>query len=358
MRILKSSPTVKFIEVFKIKKKMRTLHLIVYVVTLLTSFVANANATQSLSLLESFQTEDVLDITISTNFERILADMRLEDYQPATLSYKNNGELLNWDIKLKQRGKFRRRSCEMPPLKLNFSKKDLEQEGLKDFDKMKLVTYCMDDGAGRENILKEYLAYKLYNELTPYSFKVQLVRVTYVDTEKSMRKIKRFGFLIESTSELEARLGSTELEAIGVSPDAMNEKQAALAAEFQYLIGNADWNTIMMHNVKLLQKTADAPVVLVPYDFDFAGLVNAPYAIPNRNVGQTSIQQRVYMGQHPEQRAAMNDYFQAKKRALYDVIDNFQYLSWDVQEEMTTYLDSYFDGTTTQAGEEAALLTN
>ncbi len=326
----------------QIKKEMRTLHPIVYAFCLLISFVANAT-TAPHSIFDSFQEEDVLDITISTNFERILNDMKLEEYQPAQFSYKMDGQTYNWDIKVKQRGRFRRRTCEMPPLKLNFSKKDLEQEGLAKFDKMKLVTYCMDDGTGKENVLKEYLAYKLYNELTPYSFRVQLVRVAYVDTQKSMRKIKRFGFLIESTSELEARIGAEEVEKHGIAASELHQKQEALAAEFQYLIGNADWNTAVMHNTKLMQKSPDAPVILVPYDFDFSGLVNAAYAKPNRNVGQETITQRVFMGNAPSNRTAMQNYFQSKKSDMYEVINNFKFLNWDVQLEMTNYLDTYFN---------------
>ena len=340
MRILKSSPIKKSIKTTKIRE-MRTPHLIVYVLFLWSSFSAQAANPQS--LFKNFQESEILDITIRTDFEYILADKKNEDYQDASLSYKKDGELVDWDLKVRQRGKFRRRSCEMPPLKLNFSKKKLEGAGFKPFDKMKLVTYCINDDASYDNVLKEYLAYKMYNELTPYSFQVQLVRVTYIDTKKSMRKIKRYGFLIESTSELEARIGLQKVEMLSIAPEKLHLKQEGLVAEFQYLIGNADWNLASMHNLKLLKKSATSPVILVPYDFDFSGLVDAPYALPNNNVGQRSIKQRVYIGQYPNERSNIQGYLAAKRADLYAIISDFKFLDWTIQGEMKGYLDRYFE---------------
>ena len=76
-----------------------------------------------------------------------------------------------------------------------------------EFNKLKLVTHCLENKfEGNENVMKEYLLYKLYNEITPESFRVQFVKITYLDSKGKLGKIKRFGFIIESKDQLAFRL--------------------------------------------------------------------------------------------------------------------------------------------------------
>ncbi|MCB9349767.1 MAG: hypothetical protein H6573_19980 [Lewinellaceae bacterium] len=65
----------------------------------------------------------------------------------ATLSFLDKqGNRQEWPLDISLRGKFRRMHCkDMPPLRLDFSKKDLEEAGLAQFDDLKLVNYCMGD---------------------------------------------------------------------------------------------------------------------------------------------------------------------------------------------------------------------
>ncbi|MDZ7768737.1 MAG: hypothetical protein U5K38_06530 [Woeseiaceae bacterium] len=49
------------------------------------------------------------------------------------------------------------------------------------------------------------------------------------------------------------------------------------------------------HNAVLLGK-GDQRYLSVPYDFDFAGLVNAPYAEPNPSLRIRSVRTRLYRG--------------------------------------------------------------
>lgn len=46
----------------------------------------------------------------------------------------------------------------------------------------------------------------------------------------------------------------------------------------------------------MIAKTPTARPVAVPYDFDWASLVNAPYAIPNAKLDLESIHDRLYRG--------------------------------------------------------------
>jgi hypothetical protein len=65
---------------------------------------------------------------------------------------------------------------------------------------------------------------------------------------------------------------------------------------FQYLIGNTDWTVRRFHNVKLVRIGRD--YYPVPYDFDFSGLVDAPYAGPNPAIGNRirSVKERLFWG--------------------------------------------------------------
>jgi hypothetical protein len=327
---------------------MKLITLIIYSI-LFIHFSAFAHQPDQQSLFDNFQKQELLEVTLETDFDQILADKRNEEYQSATFTYVDaqGGEVVE-NIKIRQRGKYRRRICDMPPLKLNFDKSDLKEKGFSKFDKMKLVTYCMDAPSSKETVVKEYLAYQMYQELTPYSYRTQLVKVTYIDTNNPRRKTRHFGFLIEGTSELEARIDAEEVEAFNLQADAFNTRQEALVANFQYMIGNTDWDRVTMRNVKIMQPKDGGKLLLVPYDFDFSGMVGATYAIPNQNLGLDSLQQRAYLGDHQDKAAlsAIQSYFVRKRDHMYQVIENCRYLNRIDRQEVINYLDSYYDDST------------
>ncbi|MEM9885272.1 MAG: hypothetical protein AAF849_05210 [Bacteroidota bacterium] len=322
---------------------MKSTYLIIFTALLSLQAMAQNN---SESLFEHFSKQDLLQVTLETDFTSMLSDKQNEAYQTATFSYMDeNKQEVIYEIKVRQRGKYRRRVCEMPPLKLNFDKEALLEKGFLDFDKVKLVTYCLDDIGARNTVVREYLAYQLYNELTPYSYRTQLVKVTYVDTMNPKNKIKHFGFLIESTRELATRIGGEEVETFNISPSDFNPRQEALAATFQYMIGNADWSTSMMRNVKIIRPDNEGKLIPIPYDFDFSGMVSASYAIPNNDLGLKSVKERAYMG-YKEDNASigvMQSYLERKKADLYQIINRCKYLPRTNRYEVIEYLDTYYE---------------
>jgi hypothetical protein len=85
----------------------------------------------------------------------------------------------------------------------------------------------------------------------------------------------------------------------------LEPQASARFAVFNYLIGNLDWSMRAgpvgdgcCHNSRLISASKDANSVVtpVPYDFDFSGLVDAPYATPPEGLGVTSVRQRLYRG--------------------------------------------------------------
>ena len=307
-----------------------------------------ASGGTSPSVFSILSAENIEEITIATNLTQLMENRRSEAYVDANLSYeKGKKQVVSYPIQLQVRGKFRRRICDFPPVKIKFAKKDLEAAGInKTYNSMKLVTHCMDDKEmGNENVLKEYLTYKLFNELSPKSFRVHLVKVNYIDTEGQVGKIKRYGILIEDTDEMAARLGGKEYEVMNVSRDSVAPKDEAMVGLFQYMIANADWNLPMLRNVKLVLPEGSAKTILVPYDFDFSGLVNASYALPQTDKGLTSMRDRLYLG-NTFDKAVMRSvmqHFISHKQALLDIVKQFKPLNMEARADMEAYLSTFFD---------------
>lgn len=301
------------------------------------------------TIFEILSREEPIELTITTNLTQLIENRRTEDYNEATFAYEDlQGKEIVRSIELQPRGKFRRRVCDFPPVRLKFAKKDLESEGIESkFNKLKLVTHCIDDKiAGNENLLKEYLVYQLYNEITPHSYRAQLVKVTYVDSEGKLGKIKRFGILLEDTDEMAARIGGKEIDQLNVSHDSISNKDEMTMALFEYMIANMDWDTKMVRNVKLVAlKGKEDQMIPVPYDFDFSGLVNASYAIPRGDMGQLTIRDRVYMGEAFEdvEMREILAHFISKKSALIKKVKELKGLSVESKQDIIGYLTSFYD---------------
>lgn len=293
--------------------------------------------------------DEVLEITLTTDVQTLAKVDGKPEYQPAFIAgHTAGGKKFEYQLKVKPRGKYRRKVCDFPPLKLNFSKKDLAQENLTpDFDKLKLVTHCTDNRAmAKDNVLREYLTYKMYNLLTPNSFRVQLVRITYVDLHNGNRPFTRYGFLIEDTDEMATRINGTECDCHGLSARTTARAPRQLMTMFQYMIGNEDWNIAGLRNMKAVQLLTggEADNILVPYDFDFAGTVNAEYAVPSSDLQHRSVLQRHFA----EPFVAESDFaetaahFFARKDDLFALVKDFKELRYINRIEMQEYLREFF----------------
>lgn len=315
-------------------------------VLLLQTVNVSARQASTESLFDQFQQqEEVLRLQLETDLDLLQSDKRGESYIPAQLSFKdNNRQERTYSVEVKVRGRFRLMTCDFPPLKIKFSKKDLASQGLKGYNDFKLVTHCMNslDGAD-ENLLKEYLSYQLYNELTGNSFRAKLVKITYKDND-SNQKATHYGILLEDEEEMAERIGGQLCEdCYGADASDFDQYNAMTQALFQYMIGNTDWSVSMVRNVKLVRLSSG--YVSVPFDFDFSGLVNAPYAKPNVDYGLRSLRERYFMGEVRDQQALQNAValFKAKKKSLLRIIDRANGLSWETKQDLSTYVLSFYN---------------
>jgi hypothetical protein len=145
-------------------------------------------------------------------------------------------------------------------------------------------------------LLKEYALYRVFNAVTDTSFRVRLAHVTYVDSARH-DTVTRYGFLVESDVALARRIASDRVNADNLYDPVMEPSYMTLVAVYEYLIGNNDWSVWQRHNMAIFQRKEDPkPLIAVPYDYDFSGAVNAPYAVPPPQLNIQSVRQRVYRG--------------------------------------------------------------
>ncbi|PHK97700.1 hypothetical protein CGL56_14835 [Neolewinella marina] len=314
---------------------------------MLSPFLAGRVAAQE-SLFDRLYQElatEAVDVVLTLPVDSIRKDTRTP--QPATFSYTDgDGEVLTLGTEASLRGKFRRTRCATPPLKLNFSKKELRAAGLLDHDKYKLVTTCYADSTATALLLKEYLAYRAYALFSPDAhYRTQLLRLTIRDLSGSHPETTAYAFLIEDADEMAARAGGKEIDELpSLDADLFDPTAEATHAMFQYLIGNADWSLALNRNVKLVQRP-DGSLLPVGYDFDFSGWVGAPYASPASDHGQQSIYHRVYLGYGQSDRVLRNvsQDFRGQRRNLLNLIDEFSLLPTNDRRILQRYVHRFYD---------------
>jgi len=293
-----------------------------------------------------FDSEEPLQVTIISDFKNLVKHKTEQPtYQPAKLIL--NGDTANeFSIRVKSRG-FSRRTydfCYFPPILINFKKKAVENTVFENQNKLKLVTYCKNTNINEDFVLQEYLIYKVYNLLTDYSFKVRLVEVTYQDSDNKQKPVTRYGFFIEGDDNMAER-NNTEVTKVKLANhDRCDLSSIDLFTMFQYMIGNTDWWVENFHNVTLIQPKDKAPIP-VPFDFDYSGAVNAPYAKPDPNLPITSVRERLFRGycRQPGTYEKTASYFDEKKEAIYNLYRNCKYLDSKQAELTLKYYDGFYD---------------
>lgn len=295
-----------------------------------------------------FTNDEILNLSLRFDITSYKRKKPKEEYMDAILTYHlNDKDSINKKIRLKSRGEMRNGYCDFPPIRLNFSKADFQKPDIKKIGKIKLVTHCTY--GNEENLLKEYLIYKLYNVLTDTSFRVRLLKMEYINTFKKSKPINTYAFFIEPVEMLAERTGSVEVNNLKLTQKNIYPSMMDRAAIFNYMVGNTDWSVPNLHNVKVLSKLSfdnSNLGMIVPYDFDYSGLVNADYAVPFEGLGIKSVTERRYVGicRSEETFIQAVQEFRDKKDEFYRVITEFPLLKERTKKEMTGYLDSFFNG--------------
>ena len=259
------------------------------------------------------------------------------------------GQPVTLSVKFRQRGNIRRIACALPPLRLNLARKELAGTLFDGQDKLKLVGVCEAGRDYRRYLMLEYFAYRAYALLTPRSFDTRLLDMRYVDTDGGA-SMRRPAFVIEDVDALAARNGMRELGVPAVSPDELDPDATALLELFQLMIGNTDFSTTRgpdgddcCHNVKLIAGEG-AAIVPVPYDFDSAGIVDTPYALPSEQLPIDSTRTRLFRGlcKPPVHFERARERMLEREDAIIAVFDDRRALGNAMRGDVIRYLRYFF----------------
>ncbi|HEY5124623.1 MAG TPA: hypothetical protein VIK14_12895, partial [Ignavibacteria bacterium] len=296
-----------------------------------------------------FEDDKPLEISLRFDMTAYLRTKPKEDYLKAVITFHlSKTDSINENIRLRTRGQFRNQNCYFAPIELNFKKADFGYTDLNKISKIKLVPQC-DLGSENENyVLREYLIYKLFNVFTDTSFRVRLLTINYIDTEKKRKPIRQYGFFIEPVEMLIARTNSIQINSRNLTQKSIVPKVMDRLAIFNYMVGNYDWAVPPLHNVKVIKPLVFDTIQLaiaIPYDFDWTGLVNADYAIPAEITGTKSVRERIFLGVCRSKEVYLKDLeqFLEKKEEFYRVINEFPYLNPRSKKDMIFYLDEFFN---------------
>lgn len=297
-----------------------------------------------------FGINEPLVLTVKFDIKAFQRSRKDEKYHKAELTchVDENFEVTH-DVRVRARGKFRRDHCQMPPYWLNIRYAGIEAEDLAEVVKMKVVTRCHSSAQYRNYVLREFLVYKIYELISPYSFNTRLVRLQYVDTGRKNKMSEDWGFIIEPENMMAERNNAMAIKSDVLSVRTVNREIMDHVAYFSYMIGQSDYSVTGRHNLKILTLKEYGPTgfIPVPYDFDYTGMVDAHYAVPGENLGIASVKQRYYLGTcrteevHEQTIAWLTSY----RDEIKDLILNFEYMDERDRIDVWDYLESYFEET-------------
>ena len=295
--------------------------------------------------LNFFDVSETLKITLKYDISAFIKNKKEGEYLDAVLEiHYVDQEPVVKNIRLKVRGNFRRGQCYFPPIYLNFKTDPIKKTELKGTKRIKIVTHCIHSKASQNYILREFLAYKMYNVLTPLSFRVRLLDIDYIDTGKKQKEYHEYGFAIEPLELVAQRNKAVVIDPKLVRAENILEESADRVSLFEYMIGNTDWRFNSGHNIRYLKSLDELSdkVNAVPYDFDFTGFVNTSYSFPQEWTSIDNVRQREYLGYC---RSNDSNYletiklFEGKKNEIVQTISSFP----NIGEKEKKYLISYIN---------------
>jgi hypothetical protein len=270
-----------------------------------------------------FNSAQPLELSLTTNLKQIKKDRgETPPWRPATLAYKGaDGATVEIPARVRTRGIWRKKNCDIPPLGLNFVKDKVKQTVFVGQDHLKLTVPCRDNERYEQYVLQEMMLYRIYNLLTPLSHRVRTVRLSLVDSATGKPEMARYGFLMESEIETAKRNGGRQYDVQGATSSELDPATAAIVGLFQYLIANTDYSLFALHNMEMVQR--DTSVFPVAYDFDFSGAVNTPYATVDPRIPVRRVTDRIFRGpcapaQHFATAIALFNARRDSIKALYD----------------------------------------
>ena len=299
-----------------------------------------------------FRSREPLELTLRAPFGELFKDrdtLKVKEMDGVIELTDDKKGAQTLPVKLETRGHFRlrRTTCSFAPLKVSFDKATTKGTAFNDQKSLKLVTHCQDNARHQQNLLVEESIYRMYNAVSAASHRTRLAKIRYVPTDDTTKAVSRFGFFIEDDDDMAKRNGGKLLMQTGAAFSDMEPGLMDLVAMFQYMVGNTDWSVFAIHNIRLIDVGTGGGGYYLPvaYDFDFSGLVGAPYASPDPRLPIKSVKARLYRGpcRKLEALEPTIELFRSRRDSIYAAVKDSPHLEPGRAKNAVEYLDGFFE---------------
>jgi hypothetical protein len=303
---------------------------------------------KSKQIVDLFTSDEPMEVILKYDLSAYMKKSAENAPVAADMAFIINGDTINNDIIITHRGFFRLHYCIFPPIEVKFKKPIYAYRDTTKIKKLKLVTHCANGSIYDEYVLREFLVYKLYNALTDSSYRVRLLKITYYDTRKNKKPSEYYGYFIEPKNMMATRLNAVPIKAPTLNQSHIEPTVMDRVAIFNYMIGNWDWAVQSQHNIHVIKSLAYNPTglgIAIPFDFDLVGVVNVDYNAPPPESGLQTNRDRIFKGMCRDREVYRTAVLKIaeKKDKLYDIVNNFPYLSKRSKVDIINYLDEFFD---------------
>jgi hypothetical protein len=298
-----------------------------------------------------FHSDEVIALTLQAPWgaiERKTSGRR----HPAVLAYTDAaGQPVRIAATIEVRGITRLRHCEFPPLRLRFEPAAVAGTVFAGQRSLKMVTHCKKGGIYRQYTVLELLSYRIYQQITPLSFRVRPLEVQYAEPGKAGAGDARLAFLIEDEKDAARRNGHKRDKGTRFTPGDFDSLGMSRLMLFQYLIGNTDFAVLSgpsdeecCHNVRVIGTGDPQGRIALPYDFDSTGLVDAVYAAPHEALPIRKVSERLYRGfcAHNDTLAAARAEFLARREAIFALIAAEPRLDAQRRHKAVRYVEAFY----------------
>lgn len=299
--------------------------------------------------LPMFKKDDLLKYELKGDLISLLNDVGEDrSYHKCKLTSLNerNTDHPVLDVKVKTRGNFRRRkqNCNFPPLRFKFSHKESTGTVFEGQSKLKYVSHCQSlNESYEQHTIEEYLIYKMYNLVSDHSYRTRLLQMSFVDVNTNDTLVK-YGFFIEDKDDVATRCGKSVLNFKNIKQYDILRKNMVMLSLFQLMIGNSDWDVSRLHNIDILAVSENSIPMVVPFDFDWSGIINHDYYTLSPTISPDAKYKRMYKGMNwgdEDLEAAFED-FRELKMLFLKIITDCEYLKDENKNRLVAYIEEFY----------------
>ncbi len=310
------------------------------------SFLRAQSAGSTPSLFDFFyQQQGALPILrLEADWGQLVKEKLGEEYLPGVLMVQGlDGKAVEMAVSLRARGNARKQICLFPPVKNEASRKQLCEVWFHPERKLKLVLPCQNGKKHEDRLLREALAYKLYEAIYPIHHRTKIIRLEA--WQKGKEKYSFYALLVEEERELAGRVKGKMAKQSQIRTIDLERGAYVKMCFFQYMIANTDWTVPNSHNLQVLQLPGYEKLIPVPYDFDFAGFVDTDYAVPRSTLPIEDVTERLFLGKYVTREEALEcaKFYLSGKDRIFQICRDFTLLQDKSNEWAQASLSEFFD---------------